>query len=82
MLEDLLLKARLNAKGVGGGTASSRSVFSSPAGTRVGDNVPSHSVYSLSTITESTKSEQAVVGSHGPCSTRQADEALYSVPVV
>ena len=57
MLEDLLLKAYLIGGGRGGGMASSRSVFSSRAGTSVGDSVTSQSVYSLPTITESTRRE-------------------------
>ena len=82
MLEDMLLKANLIARGGGGGKVSSRSVYSSRAGTSVGDSVASHSVYSLPTITESTKSEQVAMGSQESCSSRQADEALSSVPVV
>ena len=42
----------------------------------------SRSVYSLPTITESTESEQVTMGSQEPCSSRQADEALSSGPVV
>ena len=82
MLEDLLLKANLIGRGGGGGKASSRSAFSSCAGTSVGDSVASSSFYSLPTITESTKSEQVTMGSQEPCSSRQAGEALSSVPVV
>ena len=81
MLEDLLLKANLIGRGGGGGKASSRSVFSSRAGTSVGDSVASQSVYSLPTITESAKSEQVAMSFHEPCSIRQVDEALSSVPV-
>ena len=80
MLEDLLLKT--NLIGRGGGKASSRSVYSSRAGTSVGDSVASQSVCLLPTITESTKNEQVAVGSREPCSSRQANEALCSVPVV
>ena len=83
MLEDLLLKANLIVRGRGGGMASSRSAFSSRAGTSVGDSVASQSVHSLPTKTESTESEQQVaLSSQEPCSSRQADEALSSVPVV
>ena len=82
MLKDLLLKANLIGRGGSGGKASSRSVFSSCFGTSVGDSVASRSVYSLPTITESTKSEQVTMGSQEPCSSRQADEALSSVPVL
>ena len=82
MLEDLLLKANLFGRGGGGGKASSRTVFSSCAGTSVGDSVASRYVYSLPTITESTGSEQVTMGSQEPCSSRQADEALSSVPIV
>ena len=81
MLEDLLLKTNLIGRGRGGGMVSSRSVFSSRAGTSVGDSVACQSVYSLPTITESTKSEQVAMSSQEPCSSRQADEALSSVPV-
>ena len=80
MLEDLLLKA--NLIGRGGGKVSSRSGFSSCAGSSVGDSAASRSVYSLPTITESTKSEEVAMGSQEPCSSRQADEALANVPVV
>ena len=84
MLEDLLLKANLIGRGGGGGggKASIRSALSSCAGTSVGDSVASRSVYSLPTITESTESEQVTMGSQEPCSSRQADKALCSVPVV
>ena len=84
MLGDLLLKTNLIGRvgGGGGGKAFSRSAFSSCAGTSVGDSVATRSVYSLPTITESTESEQVTMGSHEPCSSRQADEALSSVPVV
>ena len=40
----------------------------------------SRSVYSLPTITESTNSEQVASVFQEPCSCRQADEALSSVP--
>ena len=82
MLEDLLLKANLIGRRGGGGRASSKSAFSSCAGTSVGDSVASRSVYSLPTITESTGIEQVPIGSQEPCSSRQADEALPSVPIV
>ena len=82
MLEDLLFKANLIGRGGGGGKASSRSAFSSCGGTSVEDSVASRSVYSLPTITESTESEQVTMGSQEPCSSRQADETLSSVPVV
>ena len=62
MLEDLLFKANLVGRIGGGGKASSRSAFSSCAGTNVGDSVASRSVYSLPTITESTESEQLTMG--------------------
>ena len=81
MLEDLLLKANLIGRRGGGGKASSKSTFSSCAGTSVGDSVASRSVNSLPTITESTRSEKVAMGSQDPCSSRQADEAL-SVSVV
>ena len=67
MLEDLLLKANLIGRRGGGGRASRKSAFSSCAGTSVGDSVPSRSVYSLPTITESTGSEQVTIGSQEPC---------------
>ena len=67
MLEDLLLKANPIGRCGGGGRASSKSAFSSCAGTSVGDSVASRSVYSLPTITESTGSEQVTIGSHEPC---------------
>ena len=76
MLEDLLLKADLIGRRGGGGRASSKSAFSSCAGTSVGDSVASRSVYSLPTIRESTGSEQVTIGSQEPCSSRQA------VPIV
>ena len=82
MLEDLLLKANLIGRRGGGGKASSKSTFSSCAGTSVGDSVASRSVYLLPTIAESTRSEEAAMGSQEPCSSRQADEALSSVPIV
>ena len=82
MLEDLLLKANLIVRVGGGGRASSRSAFSSCAGTSIGDSVGSRSVYSLPTITESAQSEDVAMGSEEPCSSRQADEALSSVPIV
>ena len=51
MLEDLLLKANLIGRGGGGarggGKTSSKSMYSSRAGTSVGDRVASHSVYFL-----------------------------------
>ena len=81
MLEDLLLKANLIGRRGGGGKASSKSTFSS-AGTSVGDSVASRSVYSLPTMTESTRSEEVAMSSQEPCSSRQADEALSSVPIV
>ena len=80
MLEDLLLKRNLTGRGSGRGMASSRSVFSSRAGTSVRDSGASQSVYSLPTITESTKSGEVAMSSQEPCSSRQADEALSSVP--
>ena len=82
MLEDLLLKANLIGRRGGGGKASSKSTFSSCAGASVGDSVASRSVYSLPTITESTRSEEVAMGSQEPCSSRQVDEALSSVPIV
>ena len=82
MLEDLLVKANLIGRLGGGGKASSKSTFSSYAGTSVGDSVASRSVYSLPTITESTRSDEVAMGSQEPCSSRQADEALFSVPIV
>ena len=82
MLADLLLKANLIERGVGGEKASSKSVFFSRTGSIVGDSVASHFVYSLTTITESMESEQMTMGSHEPCSSRQVDEALSGVPVV
>ena len=82
MLEDLLLKTNLIGRDRGGGKASSRSVFSSRTGTSVDDSVASHSVYSLPTITESTKSEQVAMGSQEPCSGRRVDDASSNVPVV
>ena len=82
MLEDLLLKINLIGRRGGGGKASSKSTFSSCAGTSIGDSVASRSVYSLPTITESTRSEEVAMGSQEPRSSRQADEALSSVPVV
>ena len=82
MLEDLLLKSNLIGRRGGGGKASNKSTFSSCAGTSVGDSVASRSVYSLPTITESTQSQEVAMGSQEPCSSRQADEALSSVPVV
>ena len=57
-------------------------VFFSCAGISVGDSVESRSVYSLRTKTESTESEQVTMAFQEPCSSRQADEALSSVPVV
>ena len=57
-------------------------MYSSCAGTSVGDSVASHSVYSLPSLTESTRNEQVAMGSQEPCSSRQVDEALSSVPVV
>ena len=82
MLEDLLLKTNLIGRGGSGGRTSSRSAFSSCAGTSVGDSVASRSVYSLPTITESTKSEEVAMGSQEPCSSCQVNEASSSVPVV
>ena len=82
MLEDLLLKANVIGRAGCGGRASSRSAFSTCAGTSIGDSVASHSVFSLPTITESVQSEEVAMGSQEPCSSRQADEALSSVPVV
>ena len=82
MLKDLLLKATLIGRGGGGSKASSRSVFSNCARTSVGDSVASRSVYSLPTITESTGSGQVTMGSQEPCSSRPADEALSSVPIL
>ena len=82
MLEDLLLKADLIGRRGGGVKASSKSTFSSCAGTSVGDSVPPRSVYSLPTITESTQIEEVAMGSQEPCSSRQVDEELSSVPVV
>ena len=82
MLEDLHLKSNLIGRLGGGGKASNKSTFSSCAGTSVGDSVASRSVYSLPTITESTQSEEVAMGFQEPCSSRQADEALSSVPVV
>ena len=73
ILEDLLLKANLIVRGGDGGKASSRSVISSHAVTRVGDSVASPSVCSLPDITESTKSEQRAIGSQEQCSSRQVD---------
>ena len=81
MLEDLLLKANLIGRRGGGGKSSSKSTFSSCAGTSIGDSVASRSVYSLPTITESAQSEEVVMGSQEPCSSCQADEALSSVPI-
>ena len=81
MLEDLLLKANLIGRRGGGGKASSKSTFSSCAGTSFGDSVASRSAYSLPTITESTQSEEVVMGAPESCSNRQADEALSSVPI-
>ena len=81
MLEDLLLKAKLIGRRGGGGKASSKSTFSSGAGTSIGDNVASRSAYSLPTITETTQSEEVIMVSQEPCSSRQADEALSSVPI-
>ena len=82
MLEDLLWKASLIGRRGGGGRASSKSAFSSCAGTSVGDCVASRSVYSLLNITESTGSEQLRIGSQELCSSRQPDEALSGVPIV
>ena len=82
MLEDLLLKTNLIGRRGGGGRASSKSAFSSCAGTSVGDSVASRSVYSLPTITESTGSDPVTIGSQEPCSSRQVDEALSGVPIV
>ena len=82
ILEKLLLKANLIGRGGGGGRASSRSAFSSCAGTSIGDSVASRSVYSLPTITESAQSEEVAMGSQEPCSSLQADEALSSLPIV
>ena len=82
LLEDLLLKTNLIGRRGGGRRASSKSAFSSCAGTSVGDCVASRSVYSLPTITESTGSEQVTIGSQEPCSSRQADDALSGVPIV
>ena len=73
MLQDLLLKTNLVGRGGGGGRASSRSTFSSRVGTSVGDSVASHSVYSLPTVTEETRSEQVAMASQIPCSSCQAD---------
>ena len=72
MLEELLLRANLIGRCRGGRMASSRSVFSSRAGTSVGESIASQSVYSLPTITESTKNEQVAMSSQKPCSSRQA----------
>ena len=82
MLEDLLSKTNLIGRGREGGKSSSRLMYSSRAGTSVGDSEASHSVHSLPTITQSTKIEQVAMGPQEPCSSRQADEALSSVPVV
>ena len=45
MLEDLLLKTNLIGRVGGGGGASSRSAFSSCAGTSIGDSEASRSMY-------------------------------------
>ena len=82
ILEDLLLKANPIGRCGGGGRESSKSAFSSCAGTSVGDSVASRSVYSLPTITESTGSEQVTIGSQEPCSSRRADAAFPGVPIV
>ena len=82
VLEDLLLKANLIGRDGGGGKTSSRSALSSRAGTSVGDSVASRSVFSLPTVTESTKSEQVAMASQEPFSSRQADEALSITPVL
>ena len=82
MLEVLLLKANLIGRVGGGGRASSRSAFSSCAGTSIGNSVASRSVYSLPTITESAQNEEVAVGSQEQCSSRQAVEALSSMPIV
>ena len=82
MFVHLLLKANLIGRGGGRGRASSRSAFSSSAGTSIGDSVASRSVYSLPIITESAQSEEFVMRSQEPCSSLQADEALSSVPIV
>ena len=63
MLEDLLWKTNLIGRGGEGGKTSSRSVFSSRAGTSVGDSVASHSLYSLPNITVSTKIDHVAMGS-------------------
>ena len=73
VLEELFLKANLIGRGGGGGKASSRSVFSSRAGSSFGDSVASQSVSSLPTITESAKTEQVAMSFQEPCSSRQAD---------
>ena len=82
MLEDLVFNANLIGRVGGGGKASNRSAFSSCAGTSVGDSLASRSVYSLPTITESAESDQVTTGSQEPFSSRQADEALSSMPIV
>ena len=76
------MKASLIGKVGGGGRASSRSAFSSCAGTTIGDRMASRSVYSLPTTTESAQSAEVAMGSQESCSSRQADEALSSVPIV
>ena len=52
------------------------------SGTSVGDSVASRFVYSLPTITESTKSEQVTMCCQESCSSHQVDEPLSNVPVV
>ena len=61
---------------------TSRSAFSSCAGASIRDSVASRSLYSLPTISASAQSEEVAMGSQEPCSSRQADEALSSVPIV
>ena len=82
MLEDLHLRANQIGRCGSGGKACSRSAFSSRAATSYGDSVASRFLYSLPTITESAKSEEVAIGSQEPCSSRQADEALSSVPLM
>ena len=80
MLEDLLLKtsASSGAYSVTSRYPAERSLFPSLAGSSMGDSIPSRSVYSLPTFTETEGTNVIVSGDilDEPCSSRQADVRL------
>ena len=81
-LDNLLLKATI-VRGKNGDvkTVSGKSSFPGCAGTIVYESVALRSVYSLHSFSELTESRQeAEVGLHELCSSRQAAEAFSSAP--